>query len=114
DEGFAITAAALVNQRAVPLAGALQKWNNGIAALDSTIEHDVRVEAHQFAFVIAVAVARSGASGLDVAEHGAGVAADGVVSHARLRSLSQGSRRELGRGSREFCGCERRRHHESR
>src|SRR5579871_765243 len=96
---------AVADQGSIPVATALQKRHHRIAALDRAVEHNMRIEAHQLAIMIAVAVARSRASGLDVTQHGTSVAADGVVSHAHLRRLSRELLRARGQASQEPCGC---------
>ena len=89
---------------AIPLAITIEEGNDRIAARHGAIEHDMRIDAHQLSVVIAVAVARTGPSRLDVAEDGAGIASDGVVfrhgSSARpVSRLSRGWRRDaVGRG----------------
>src|SRR5579871_1484235 len=103
---------AVVGEGAIPLASALQEWNDRLAALDCTIEYYVRIKPHQFALVVAVAVARSSPAGLDVAQHGAGIAADRVISHAVLHSPLPEWRPAHDRAWREFYECGRRRHHE--
>src|SRR5690349_21115756 len=75
----------VADQRSVPILAALDKWHDGFATLNSAIQHDVRVQAHQLAVFVAVAIARSSAPGLDVAKHRTGIATDCIVSHARLR-----------------------------
>ena len=80
------------DQRTVPLARFSEEGHNCVATSDCAIEHDVRIETHQLAISVAIAVARSGSSGLDVAEHGTSVAADRVVSHVLRPSLPPGSR----------------------
>src|SRR3974390_144821 len=75
----------VIHQSTVPLASTLHKRNNLFAAAYSTIQHDVRIEPHEFAFMIAVPIARSGTSRLDVTQYRAGIAADRIVSHERLR-----------------------------
>src|SRR6266403_2021068 len=74
-----------------------------------TIQHDVRVQADQLTFVIAVPVAGAEPPRLDVAEDRAGIAADGiVVRHDPDLQPSQGWRREPGQGSRARARCARR------
>src|ERR1700689_2112995 len=98
----------------VPFAATLQKRLDRFAALQRTVQHDMRIEAHQFALVIAIAVARSGSPRLDVAKHWTCITADGVVSHAPLRRPWPESPHALGAASPEFCGGVCRLHHEGR
>ena len=101
---------------AVPFLLALKERNHRSAPRQRAIEHHVRIDAHQLAITIAVAVASSQSAGLDVAEHRAGVATNGIVVRhgGSWCSVRRELRREYGRESQERGGCARRWRHESR
>ena len=69
---------------AIPLAVAIEEGNHRIAARHGAIEDDVRIDPDQLSIVVRVTVAGARSSRIDVAEHGACVAADRV----RLSELS--------------------------
>ena len=64
---------------AIPFAVAIKKGNDGIAARHGTIEHDMGIDADQLSIVVRVTIAGAGSSRLDVAQHRAGIASNGVV-----------------------------------
>ncbi len=73
---------------AIPFAIAIEEGNHGIAARHGAIEHDMRIDADQLSVVVGVAIARTRPSRLDVAQHRAGIASDGVVFRHASRSVA--------------------------
>src|ERR1700733_14454927 len=76
-----------VNDLAVPVAAGLERHQPS-AMRYRPLQQDMRIDAHQLAVVIGVAVARPGRARLDVAHHRTGIAADlvggrRVSRHAR-------------------------------
>ena len=76
----------------IPFALDIQEWNERVTARDGLVENHVRIDAHELAVGVGIAVAGPGASGLDIAEDRAGITTDGVaigrvgdgVSHSAL------------------------------
>src|SRR4029077_19103654 len=101
---------------AVPFLLALKERNHRSAPRQRAIEHHVRIDAHQLAITIAVAVASSQSAGLDVAEHRAGVATNGIVVRqgGSWCSVWRELRREYDRAWLGSAACARRYHRESR
>ena len=56
---------------------------------DRPLQQNMRIDAHQLAVVISVAVARAGRARLDVAHHRAGIAADLVGSRGVRRHATK-------------------------
>src|SRR4051794_16569325 len=56
------------------------------------LQHDMRIDPHQTAIMIGVAVAGPGRAGLDVAHHRAGIAADLVGHSGRVGQHEQAHR----------------------
>ena len=72
-----------VNDLAVPVAAGLERHQPS-AMRYRPLQKNMRIDAHQLAVVIGVAVARAGRPRLDVAHHRAGIAAD-LVGSRRVR-----------------------------
>ena len=70
--------AELVDDLAVPVAAGLERHQPS-AMRHRPLQHDMRIDAHQLAVVIGIAVAGARRARLDVAHHWAGIAADLVV-----------------------------------
>ena len=114
DERFAAAADQSVPSHSRPRS---EKRHDRIAARHGAIENNMRIDPHKLPVMIAVAVARSGSSRLDVAQHRASIAADGVVSHARSRpwhlSGNENCRAHAVRRSGNFADANADRHRES-
>ena len=70
----------LVDELAVPIAAAGLERHQPSAMRYRLLQHDMRIDTHQFAVVIGVAIARAGRARLDVAHHRTGIAADLVAT----------------------------------
>ena len=70
--------AGFVHQLAVPVAAGLERHQPS-AMRHRPLQHDMRIDAHQFAVVIGIAIARARRARLDVAHHRTGIAADLVA-----------------------------------
>ena len=73
------------DELAVPIAAAGLERHQPSAMRHRSLQHDMRIDAHQFAIVIGVAIARARRARLDVAHHRTGIAADLVVATGRRR-----------------------------
>ncbi len=71
-----------VDDLAVPVATGLKR-HQPAAMRDRALQDDVRIDAHQLAIVVGVAIAGAGRARLDVAHHRAGIAADLVGNGTR-------------------------------
>ena len=71
----------LANQLAVPIAAGLERHQPS-AMRHRLLQHDMRIDPHQFAIVIGIAIAGACRARPDVAHHRAGIAADLVVGGA--------------------------------
>ncbi len=74
--------AGLVHDLAVPVAAGLERHQPS-AMRHRLLQHDMRIDAHQFAVMIGVAIAGAGRARLDVAHHRTGIAADLVAGGCR-------------------------------
>ena len=72
----------LVDELAVPIAAGLERHQPS-AMRHRSLQHDMRIDAHQFAIVIGIAIARARRARLDVAHHRTGIAADLVAGFGR-------------------------------
>jgi hypothetical protein len=72
----------LVDDLAIPVASGLER-HQPPAMLDRALQHDMRIDAHQFAVVVGIAIAGPRRSRLDVAHHRTGIAADLVANRGR-------------------------------
>ena len=78
--------AGFVNQLAIPVAAGLERHQPS-AMRHRSLQHDMRIDAHQFAVVIGIAIARARRARLDVAHHRTGIAAD-LVADGGGRNVS--------------------------
>ena len=72
---------------AVPVAAAGLERHQPSAMRHRSLQHDMRIDAHQFAVVIGIAIARAGRARLDVAHHRTGIAADLVATGGGVASV---------------------------
>ena len=78
----------LVDDLAVPVAAGLERHQPSAMRYRS-LQHDMRIDAHQFAVVIGIAIAGARRARLDVAHHRTGIAADLVATGSRRISHEQ-------------------------